>query len=262
MSAFSVSIVIPCLNEEKNIRQAVVSSLEALDRFSYDGEIIIVNDGSSDGTRAAAEELVRLEGRVRLLNHEVPRGIGASFWDGAMQASKEYVTLIPGDNENDAAQILAYAPLTEQVDIVVPFIHNLEIRSWFRRILSSFYRLILNLTFGMNLNYTNGTVMYRTSLLRNTRLDSTGFFYQAELLVRLIRQGYLYAEVPNFLRARSSGKTKAISFRSLRAVTGGYLRLAWNVHVLRNAGRRDPSLLCKDSVTYEKIILAAGEQKA
>jgi len=263
MGQISVSIVMPCLNEEKNVREALLSSLKAMDRLKLDGEVIVVNDGSRDSTQTIVEELMSQERRIRLINHDSPQGIGASFWEGAIQARRDFVTMIPGDNENDAAEILSYAPLAEQVDIIVPFVQNLEIRSYFRRVVSSIYRLILNVSFGMNLNYTNGTVMYRASLLRQTQLDSKGFFFQAELLVRLIRQGYLYAEVPYFLNVRAQGNTKAISLRSLGAVMSGYLRLAWNVHMRRSAGRADILSLSKDSAAFRRPnLFKSGEDKA
>ncbi|MDY0084177.1 MAG: hypothetical protein RBR74_13415, partial [Ignavibacteriaceae bacterium] len=68
------------------------------------------------------------------------------------------------------------------------------------------YRFIINLSFGTNVNYTNGTVFYHRSILKGYNLESYGFFYQANIVIKLIRQGYLYAEVPNFLSVRASGK--------------------------------------------------------
>ena len=64
----------------------------------------------------------------------------------------------------------------EHVDIVIPFIYNRNVRSWKRRMLSKFYKGIINLSFGMLLNYMNGTVLYRKSVLQNITLKSSGFF--------------------------------------------------------------------------------------
>ena len=74
------------------------------------------------------------------------------------------MVFVPGDNENDARDFLRYFHLVNDVDIIIPFVMNIEVRSKFRRIVSSIYRLIINITFGMNLNYTNGNVIYNRKI--------------------------------------------------------------------------------------------------
>jgi hypothetical protein len=160
--------------------------------------------------------------------------------------------MFPGDNENDPDDALTYFHLAEQVDIIVPFIYNIEIRSRFRRVVSSLYRFIINVSFGMNLNYTNGTVIYNCAILEDIHLESKGFFYQAELLIKLIRRGYLYAETPHFLADRRSGKTKALTLRSMRDVMAAYLRLAFEVHILRSSGAAGLPLH-QASATYRRL---------
>lgn len=232
----TLTIVMPCLNEEENVEQSVRASLVALDKHGIRGELILVNDGSTDRTAEIAQQLMAQDQRLRLISHERPHGIGASFWDGVRAARHDFVTMFPGDNEHDAEDALTYFYMANHVDIIVPFIHNVEVRSLSRRAISSIYRFIVNLSFGMNLNYTNGTVIYNTAVLREIELKSKGFFYQAELLIRLIRAGYLYAETPHFLSQRNAGQTKALTLKSLWEVTRAYLRLMWDVHVARRMG--------------------------
>lgn len=247
----TLSVVTPCLNEEENIEMAVKSTLAAFDRYGIEGELVVVNDGSTDKTREIIRQLMARDSRISLLEHDKHRGIGASFWDGVKQSKDEYVTMFPGDNENNPEEALSYFGLTECVDIIIPFVHNSEIRSRWRRIISSCYRFIINVSFGMSLNYMNGTVIYNTAVLKEIRHHSTGFFYQTETLIRLIRAGYLYAEVPHFLQRRGSGQTKALSPRSLWNVTRGYFRLMWDIHVLRKIGAADLEIN-KNSATYRR----------
>ena len=88
------------------------------------------------------------------------------------------VTMLPGDNENDPWEILRYRRLLEHVDIVIPFVFNKEVRSVFRNALSFIYRFIINTTFLVNFNYTNGTVLYRKSILKELYYRSTGFSFK------------------------------------------------------------------------------------
>ena len=66
------------------------------------------------------------------------------------------------------------------------------------------------------------------------QLISTGFFYQTEILMRLIKSGYLYAEIPVFLNKRSSGVSKALSPHSLLNVIINYIKIFAGVMLTRN----------------------------
>ncbi len=226
----SLSVIMPALNEEKNIISAIERTLSAFDDTDINGEIVVVNDGSTDSTGPLVENRAASEKRVRMIVHKTPQGIGASFWDGVKEARGDIVTMFPGDDENEPLEPLQYFNLLENVDIVVPFICNKGARSKTRERLSSLYTSIINLTFGTRLNYTNGTVLYRRSILSGLELKSRGFFYQTELLIKTIKRGYLFAEVPNLLRKRSSGVSKAISLKSFFAVVRGYLHLVKDLY--------------------------------
>lgn len=251
---YSISIVMPALNEEKNIENAIKDSLAATIKMKIDGEIIVVNDGSDDNTELIIKKLMECNNNVKLINHKKPKGIGYSFFDGVRHATKDIVVMFPGDNENDPENAMSFLGLMDEVDIIVPFIHNVEVRKKLRRILSSIYRFIINMTFGINLNYTNGTVFYRRCLLENIQLQSYGFFYQAELLIKLIRKGYLFAEVPNLLSTRNVGKSKATTMKSLVKVISSYLKIVYEIHIKRIEGKRDYKRLDKNSITYVKYI--------
>ncbi len=220
----------PALNEEENLTAAVTNVLECFRKLEIHGELIIVNDGSTDRTGEIAAGFAAEHADIRVLHHREPQGIGASFWHGVSEASGETVTMLPGDGENDAAEILRYLPLLREVDIVVPFIYNREVRSTTRRLLSIIYREIIKASFGLSLNYMNGTVMYRRSIFAGIELKNGGFFYQSELLIKTIKRGYLYAEVPCALRTRGSGDSRATSWKSLRKVMRGYLGIFRDMH--------------------------------
>lgn len=248
----TLSVIMPCLNEQENVASAIQRTLDAFERHGIKGEIIVINDGSTDDTAGVVRNLSERYSNVRLIEHARPKGIGLSFWDGVRNARNDFVTMFPGDDENDPDDALLHYYLTRDVDIIVPFIHNVEVRSIIRRVISSLYRFIINMSFGMNLNYTNGTVVYNRSILEGVELKSSGFLYQAELLIKLIRAGYLYAETPHFLERRGSGKTKALTIKSFLQITRGYLRLIWEIHVLRRTGFSDVPIDPR-SATYRRM---------
>lgn len=233
-----ITIVMPALNEEFNIHAAVETTLAAMDKFGVDGEVLVVNDGSTDATGRIVEEMMAGQSRVRMIRHATPQGIGASFWDGVANARGQFVCMMPGDNENDPDETLRYHRLMEHVDILVPFPINKDKRSLFRNILSFTFRTIVNATFVVNFNYTNGTVVYRRCVLGELDHHCPNFFYQCDALIRLVTRGYLFAEVPYALRARAGGKSKAVTFKSLLRVMAGYIKLAKDVYFGRK-GRKE-----------------------
>ncbi|MDD4601673.1 MAG: glycosyltransferase family 2 protein, partial [Negativicutes bacterium] len=153
MMKYKVSVIMPALNEEGNITRAVENALDAFRRLECAGDVIIVNDGSTDRTAQIVEKMSERNPEIRMISHEKTKGIGASFWDGVSVAGGELVVLLPGDGETDAFEILRYLPLLEHVDMVIPFFYNKEVRNWKRRMISKIYKGIINLSFGLLINY-------------------------------------------------------------------------------------------------------------
>lgn len=242
-----VSIIMPALNEEKNIGATIDNALKACRDLNINAEIIVVNDGSADKTEELVAEKIKSDNRIRMVKHDSPRGIGASFWDGVDNAKGKAVVLIPGDNENYSFEILRYYKLLEHVDIVIPFIFNNEVRSAFRNVLSYIYRNIIDTTFTVNFNYTNGTILYRKSILKDLDYRSSSFFFQTDILVRTVKKGYLFAEVPYKLGIRKGGASKALSFPSLMQVMKGYLRLVKDFYFKKEINNK--SRFTDDSLT-------------
>ena len=230
MEKLALSVIMPALNEEKNILEAIAVTLQAMDDCRIDGEIIVVNDGSTDQTDELVAQAMKEDSRIARICHNSPMGIGKSFWDGVDTAKGEAVIMLPGDNENDPWEIFRYFDLLRHVDIVIPFLYNREVRPLFRNILSFIYRFIINTTFLVNLNYTNGTVLYRKGILLELNSRSTSFFFQTDILVRLVKEGYLFAEVPYKVRTREGGRSKAITFPSFMRVIKGYFHLVKDIY--------------------------------
>ena len=243
MQSKDITVIMPALNEERCLEPSAANVLAAFARFGLAGELLIVNDGSGDRTGAVAEELAGRHGEIRVLHHATPRGIGAAFRSGLGHARGELIVYIPGDGEIDAAEILQYAHLMDKVEMVVPFVRNPEIRRRSRRLLSSCYTVIMGRTFGVSLKYLNGTVLYRTAILEGITLRNEGFLYQAELLIKAVRKGHRYAEVPYRQQPRLDGRSKSVTLRSLKTVLAGYLGMVAEIRLRRADSRAHPLAL-------------------
>lgn len=253
MKHITLSVIMPAFNEEGNIVDSICRTLRAFKDFNINGEIIVINDGSTDKTEDLVNQESKKDDRINLVNHDSNKGIGGSFWDGVDHAKGDFVVMIPGDGENDPWEIFRYYTLLDHVDIVIPFAYNREVRPLFRNFLSFVYRFIINTTFLVNFNYTNGTVLYRKSILKEIDYRSNGFFFQTDILIRSVKNGYLFAEVPYKLCTRNSGRSKAISYPALKNVISGYIRLVRGIHFSKNKiNIKTKETFSKDSLTAKR----------
>ncbi len=242
-----VTVIVPALNEEGNIEQAIAGILRSFDEFELNGECLVVNDGSTDRTADVVRSIIHRDPRVRMISRASPSGLGGSFWAGVDEARGNVLVLIPGDNETYPRDVLRYVSLMDHVDLVLTYIYNKERRLRSRKILSEIFRKTINLTFRTNFNYTNGSVIYRKSILTDLRERDRSFFFQAALLVRLVKKGYLYAECPFRIDSRLQGASKAVSIKSLSQIVKGYFRLVGS-HYLRPADVG----ITQDSANYQR----------
>ena len=233
----SLSVIVPAYNEEDNLDITVAHLIDTFNKRNIDWELILINDGSTDRTEEIIERLVARQPNIKLIHHKQNMGIGSCFRHGIENASKEIITWIPADGENDINELIKYLPLLEHVDIVIPFVLNVGMRSWGRRILSTVYLWIINLSFGTMFNYTNGNVVYRRRIFEIFKPESTGFFFQTECLIRAVRAGFIFAEVPVRLKGRRGGHSKALTIKSLCTVVWEFIMLFLAVHIFRTAGR-------------------------
>jgi hypothetical protein len=138
---------------------------------------------------------------------------------------------LPGDGENEPGEVIKYISLLEHVDIIVPFVINKDARSRTRQFISGIFLKVINLSFGTNFNYTNGNVIYKRHIFNSVKQESQGFFFQTECLIKATWLGFTFAEVPIRIRGRLKGRSKAISFKSLRVLLWEYLRLLFYVYL-------------------------------
>lgn len=240
-----LTVIVPALNEEGNVQNAINNILAAFKEFDIKGECLVIDDGSTDQTAVKVRTIMDKDPRVRMWTHATPQGLGGSFWAGVDAAQGDILVLIPGDNETNARDVLRYVTLIQHVDMVITYIYNKENRPFFRKLISALFRNTINFTFRTDFKYTNGSVIYRKSVLKDLNARDRSFFFQADLLIRLVKKGYLYAECPFRIDTRQAGRSKAISIKSLKEIAKGYFRLIQNHYT-----RPKDFSLAKDSATF------------
>lgn len=227
----TLTVVVPALNEELNLEATIKNIQETVPLYFSDWEILIFNDGSSDATGKIADWLARVEPRIKVTHHQSPKNLGGCYKAGIQQATKDYLIMIPGDNECGPEVMTKIFEMVGTADMIIPFTANMHVRPLGRRILSYAFVKLVNQISQQKLRYYNGAVLHRTRFLRGLSVATDGFGYQAEILVKLLRRGHSYREVGTQITYRSLGKSKAIQIASLLKVA------TFLVHLYRGQGQ-------------------------
>jgi dolichol-phosphate mannosyltransferase len=232
-----VSWVIPCYQEA----DALDAGLEAILACPAD-EIVLVDDGSTDGTAARLERAARSDPRVRVATHARNRGVGAAMRTGFAAATGDVIVAYDADRTYpaaDAARLVEALRTGADVATATPFAPGGRARvgRW-RRVLSwgasALYRAALSGRAGGVRTFTCGVRAYRGALARSLDFRSDGFPATAEILGLLLLGGATVVEVPSTLSTRTEGRSK---MRALRAALG-HLRVAMRLADRRLAGGR------------------------
>ncbi|MBF0123058.1 MAG: glycosyltransferase family 2 protein [Candidatus Omnitrophica bacterium] len=205
----SLSVVMPAFNEEKNLLTAVTTTRETLNARAISHEIIIVDDGSRDGTRAIAEALAKEQAGIIYIPHDKNKGIGAAFWTGVQKASLDYVILVPCDNPWMQDDMNAFLPHMGSIDIIAGARKERTGYSPGLKFMSFVYnRILIGMLFQIPLSDVNWIQMYRRWIFVEgaITIDHPGIFFFAEVLVKARRKGYSMVEVPVTMRKRIHGR--------------------------------------------------------
>ena len=233
--AHSVSVFVAAYNEAENLGPTVETLCRAFDGIVSDFEIIVVDDGSTDGTSEIADRLAETLPFVRAIHDPGNKGLGYGWQRAIEAASKRLFVFVPGDNTWPYPSLRDLFASIGRADIVTSYPTNPEIPGWGRRLVSATFTAGLNLLFGLRLRYYHGLTLYPTEFLRANAITTFGFASMSEALLRAIHHGYSVVAVPCKIEERASGRSKALSLLNLRSVIG---TLFWLFVDLRLRARR------------------------
>ena len=216
----SLSIFFPCHNERENVPVLVEKTTGILNGIKADWEIIVVDDGSVDGTGQVADELSRKDERIRVVHHPTNLGYGAALQSGFRAAKKELVFYTDGDAQFDVSELPPLIGLIGEYDIVSCYRRKRQ-DNLIRRINGWGWTNLVCLVFGMRLRDIDCAFkLYRRSIFDNIEMVSTGALIDTEILARAIRKGYKVAQRPvnHYPRTagEQSGANVAVIFKAFR----------------------------------------------
>ncbi|MFA6317178.1 MAG: glycosyltransferase family 2 protein [Elusimicrobiota bacterium] len=210
-----LSVVVPCYNEERNAYRFESELVAPLDMLGVPYELILVDDGSTDGTFPALNKLISLHRNVRLVWHPANLGLGAALTTGFSACGGDWIATLDADLTFRPSQILNLLARQRETgaDLVSgsPFLGPKGINQahWTRRLPSAAANALYRRAFGGDFtSYTPILRLYRARLLKSFKLQSQGFEINAEIATRFILAGLKVAETPALLTVRRHGTSK------------------------------------------------------
>lgn len=201
-----VSVVVPAWDEAPNMDELFAETAEALEDHALDAEVVLVDDGSEDGTLEAARRAAARAGlgeRTRLLRHERNRGKTEALLTGARASRGDYLVLFDADLQHSPEEIPRFVQkLDEGFDVVTG---RKVGRRYSKRFVSSVYNWLARKIFRVPVHDINAMKAFRREVLEDVRLrhDWHRFF-----VVLAHARGYSVAEIDITLYPRRHGEPK------------------------------------------------------
>ena len=222
----TLSVIVPCFNEAATVA-VMLRRILAADTLGLDLEIIVVNDGSTDGSQAAIEQAARSDARIKSLSHGRNRGKGAAVRTAIKASAGEFILIQDADLEYDPS---AYSRLLRPVvDGLADVVYGSRFRSseaarvlyFWHSVANSALTLLSNMCTNLNLtDVETGYTLFRREILDRIDLKEERFGFEAEVTARIARLRPLpnIYEIGIGYRGRTYAEGKKIGLRdALRA---------------------------------------------
>jgi phenylacetate-CoA ligase len=206
---YELSVIAPCYNESLNIHELIERMQNVMSKKSITGEIILVNDGSTDDTGEVIERLAEKYENLKVVHHAKNKGIAAAWKTGLSASTGEYVCVIDSDLQyqpEDIWRLNREIKLTN-IDVVQGYRSNIGRQTDYRYFLSLGFNRILNWFFGMHMrDIKSGFVLCKREILHDILQHRYHYYYfQSFIAIAAKEKGYTIREIEVLFKERRLG---------------------------------------------------------
>ncbi len=241
----SVSAFFPCYNDEHSIPVMVHDVRHSLVGAVDDFEIIVIDDGSADGSFEVLTALAREVPELQVIRHEVNRGYGGALLSGFAASTKEWIFYTDGDAQYDASEITrCIDAVTTDVDVVQGFKMGRG-DPWYRKLIGRTYHHVVKLLFRLPVRDTDCDFrLIHSRVMEQVELTSTSGVICVEMMHAFDRLGVRFVEVGVSHHARPHGRSQFFRIPAIARSAKQLMALWWRVSVSdrrsrARRGRRD-----------------------
>jgi glycosyltransferase involved in cell wall biosynthesis len=234
----SISVFLPCHNEAGNIEAVVERAVGVLEELGADFEVIVVDDGSRDGTGEIADAMAGRDERIRAVHHERNLGYGAALRSGFAACKKEFVFYTDGDGQFDIGEMPSLLPLMEDCDIVSCY--RLDRRDGVLRVFFGWlWSALVSTLFALKIRDVDCAFkLYRRRIFDDIELSCSGAVIDSEVLVKAARAGYKITQRGVRHYPRKTGRQSGASIRVLLRAFAELFRFYRRLGRRRGGGMR------------------------
>lgn len=208
-------VVIPTYNEAENIPRLIPTVLSQAANL----EVLVVDDGSPDGTAGLVRDMMSVDSRIHLLERPGKMGLGTAYVAGfkfAIEHKYDFVFEMDADFSHSPKELPNFLRKMEDYDLVIGsrYINGVRVLNWpmQRLLLSYFANIYTRIITGLPVHdATGGFKCYRRTVLESIDLDtikSNGYAFQIEISYKVWKRGFRIVEIPIIFLDRRSGTSK------------------------------------------------------
>ncbi|KKS64270.1 hypothetical protein A3A14_00805 [Candidatus Daviesbacteria bacterium RIFCSPLOWO2_01_FULL_43_38] len=228
----NLSVFFPAYNEEENIRVMVEKALLVLKTLKLnDYEVMVVNDGSTDGTAKVVEGLAKRDRHVRLINRTQNGGYGEALKCGLYGARFENIVYTDSDLQFDFSEVTKFLEKSEKADIVVGFRINRSDPP-VRIIIGWVWTMLANALLGVGVKDVDcGFKLVKKKVIETIpKLESSrGGMISPELLAKAKKYGFKIIEVGVYHHPRQAGRQTGADLQVMIRSFADLLKLWWQL---------------------------------
>lgn len=236
-----LSVIMPAYNEESCIFETVQETIKTLqESLNLDYEIIVVDDGSNDGTYQVLRKIAQKSDKVKIVKLNSQHGKGFALKQGFESVRGDLVSFLDADLDLHPRQLGSFLKIMERTesDVVIGSKRHPESRSNYpkrRRILSFFYHLMVRLLFRLPITDTQvGLKLFKYEVLEKVfpKLLVKAYAFDLELLANARRLGYKIVEAPITLNFDRESRWGRIGLRGIRNMLTDTLAVFYRMYLL------------------------------
>lgn len=242
-----LSVVVPAYNEAGDVRSALEQIVQAVDRLVGTFEIVVVDDGSVDGTSTVLRSMADEQGCIEYVTHDTNQGKGLAIMTGCREVTGDRVLLMDADGDISPADIAAFTERMdrEQADIVIGSKRHPDSEVDYplrRRLLSRGYSLLVKALFRLDVTDTQVGM----KLLRREVVDEImplllvkRYAFDVELLAVAVNRGYTVAEAPVSIDFNMGSN---VDWKEIAKIAWDTAAVFYRLHLLRYYDRVEKTI--------------------
>ncbi len=214
--ASELTVIISALNEEKTVKKVLEGVLKILDSLKIKGDIIFLNNHSTDNTGKIADSIAKKDKRLKVIHRtdRPSKDLGSSLREGISYARGDYVLIMDCDLSHDPAMIKELFDKRKEADIIVGsrYAGGSAEMPITRTIISGTSNFLVNNLLGVKVkDISTGFKLYKKEVLKSLNLTNDGFGLHVEILLKAANKGCKIKELP--IHYRKSLKKSTLNYR-------------------------------------------------